>query len=231
MFGQVLLVAVAVVVTVATKGALAKFAGSALGLVVGTTGAAVAGGALAGTAESIASQGVGLATGLQDRFSFKGVALAALGGAVGGGLGAKLSGGGVLGGIGRGVLGSVGTQGLAVATVVQPARLGGRGDSGSDRRGIVAGRGHPGADGVRAQDFGSAAVGCSAGAAARSSAVPHELRRQSGGGAAGHHRGDRGECAGSRDGAHRNRCCRHRWWREGGRFLWRSVDRSGQSEV
>ncbi|MGJ3629102.1 hypothetical protein AB5I41_23645 [Sphingomonas sp. MMS24-JH45] len=172
-FGQVLLVAVAVAVTVATKGALAKFAGSALGLGVGTTGAAVAGGALAGAAGSLASQGVGLATGIQDRFSFKGVALAAIGGAVGGGLGAKLlSSGGVLGGIGRGVLGRRGDAGPGGGDgVAEPARLGGRGDGGGDRRRIVAGRGHPGADGVRSGLRLGAAVGGLAGAAARSLAT------------------------------------------------------------
>ncbi|MEM9584770.1 MAG: hypothetical protein AAGA08_16790 [Pseudomonadota bacterium] len=54
--------------TVATKGAASKFFGF-----LGKTGAAIVGGAAAGAPGSAASQEVGVATGIQDKFSFKGV--------------------------------------------------------------------------------------------------------------------------------------------------------------
>ncbi|MEM1052703.1 MAG: hypothetical protein AAGI28_11475, partial [Pseudomonadota bacterium] len=63
-------------------------AATGLTATLGAVGGAIAGGAIAGAAGAIASQGVGLATGIQDKFSFKGVALAALSGGVSGGLGA-----------------------------------------------------------------------------------------------------------------------------------------------
>jgi hypothetical protein len=94
-FGTVLLVVVAVAVTALTQGATtafftSAFAGSAAAGSAAATAAAVAGGivggAVAGAAGSIASQAVGLATGIQDKFSWKGVALAAIGGGVGGGI-------------------------------------------------------------------------------------------------------------------------------------------------
>ncbi|WP_371395838.1 polymorphic toxin-type HINT domain-containing protein [Fretibacter rubidus] len=107
--GAILLVVVAVVVTLATAGAAAAIIGPA-GAAAGTAGAAgsalagagaaltggglglsgltaVAVGAGAAAAGSIASQAVGVATGIQDKFSWKNVALAAIGGGISAGLG------------------------------------------------------------------------------------------------------------------------------------------------
>ncbi|WP_222927040.1 LysM peptidoglycan-binding domain-containing protein [Sphingomonas gilva] len=112
-FGQILLVAVAVAVTVASHGTLS----GALGPVLG--------GAAAGAAGSVASQAFGLATGLQQGgFSWKGVALAAIGGGVGAGVGEVVGKGAMLGSkmvgdVVRGALGSAVTQGVAVATKLQ----------------------------------------------------------------------------------------------------------------
>ena len=103
----------------------------------------IAMGATSGALGSIASQGVGVITGLQDKFSFKGVAMAAVSGAVGGGLGkfaalsrlpvgeagriggtlgkvgSFLGGSGFVSGAARGALGSVLSQGIGVATGLQ----------------------------------------------------------------------------------------------------------------
>ncbi|MDQ2798956.1 MAG: LysM peptidoglycan-binding domain-containing protein, partial [Armatimonadota bacterium] len=113
-FGQILLAAVAMAVTIALPGS---------GFVAG---------ALNGAIGSAVSQGVGLATGIQDRFSFKGVALSAIGGGISGGIGelaqgtgslAKaaqfLDGGGIVNGIARGVVTNIATQGIAIATGLQ----------------------------------------------------------------------------------------------------------------
>jgi hypothetical protein len=120
-FGQILLAVIAIAVTALTYGALGGTALSAW--------AAVGAGAVAGAAGSIASQAVGVATGIQDKFSFKGVALAAIGGAIGGGLGPKglFGANGAFGNIGsqfvgdalRGAVGSALTQGVGVATGLQ----------------------------------------------------------------------------------------------------------------
>ena len=75
--GQILLVAIAVAVTALTAGSAA----AALGPVLG--------GALAGAAGSVASQGFGVASGLQDKFSFAGVAAAGVGGGVGAWVGSR----------------------------------------------------------------------------------------------------------------------------------------------
>ena len=104
-FGQILLAAVAIAVT-----AIIAPAGAPL---LTQIGAAVAG--------SVVSQGVGLATGIQDKFSFKGVALAAITAGVGQGLD-KL---GILVGsstaavAGQAALANTITQGVAVATGLQ----------------------------------------------------------------------------------------------------------------
>jgi len=132
MFGAVLLVVVAVAVTIATKGAFAKFAGGVLKGVFGAAAAAkmgatatVIGGAMAGATASAVSQGVGLATGIQDRFSWKGVAMAGIGGGVGGAL-SGIDAFGTASGIARfgsdvvrGALGSAIGQGIGVATGLQ----------------------------------------------------------------------------------------------------------------
>jgi hypothetical protein len=82
-FGQVLLVVVAVAVAVVTKNL-------ALGAEIfkaGTAAAAITTGVSAGVAGSVASQAVGVATGIQEKFSWNAVAQAAISGGVGGGLG------------------------------------------------------------------------------------------------------------------------------------------------
>ncbi|MES2336814.1 MAG: hypothetical protein V4537_01810 [Pseudomonadota bacterium] len=114
-FGQILLAAVAVAVSVALPG-----------------GGTVLSGALNAAVGSVASQGLGLATGLQDKFSFKGVALAAIAGGVSGGIGElargsgslartaqALNGPGFTAGVARGVVANVATQGIALATGLQ----------------------------------------------------------------------------------------------------------------
>ena len=133
-FGTVLLAVVAVAVTVATAGAavaalsptiggIGSGIGAFLGIGGATTGLGAATlvgvGAVAGAAGSIASQAVGVATGIQDKFSWKGVALAGISGGVGGGLGAALPGGGVGLAAARGALGNAATQGIALATGLQ----------------------------------------------------------------------------------------------------------------
>jgi YD repeat-containing protein len=127
-FGQILLVVIAVAVTIATHGIGAQFAAS-LGL-SGTAATAVAG-ATTAVLGSIASQAVGVATGIQSSFSWKGVALAAIGGAVGGAL-TKVNAFGTTGAKGlvqglqhfgndvvRGALGSAISQGVGVVTGLQ----------------------------------------------------------------------------------------------------------------
>jgi YD repeat-containing protein len=97
-------------------------AATGLTAALGAVGGAAVGGALAAAAGSIVSQGVGLAIGAQDRFSWKGVALSALTGGVSGGLGASglLKGASpLLQGAARGVAGSVITQGIALAAGLQ----------------------------------------------------------------------------------------------------------------
>ncbi|QNA82920.1 LysM peptidoglycan-binding domain-containing protein [Sphingomonas sp. So64.6b] len=133
-FGQILLVAIAVAVSAITYGALTGPTTTVLG--------GIAAGAVAGAAGSIASQAVGVATGIQSSFSWKGVAIGAIAGAVGGGIGefargaaeaAKAGGalsaagkignflarGNFLSGAARGVLGSVITQGISTLTGLQ----------------------------------------------------------------------------------------------------------------
>jgi hypothetical protein len=133
-FGAVLLVVVAVAVTALTQGATTGFftsllagptavaTAAATGTAIGGAaafGGAVLGGVAAGVAGSIASQGVGLATGIQDRFSWKGVALAGISAGVGAGLGAVIPGIGAVGGALRSAAGSVVSQGIGLATGLQ----------------------------------------------------------------------------------------------------------------
>lgn len=96
------------------------------GTAVASTGAMIAGGAIAGAIGSIASQGVGLATGAQKGgFNWGAVAIAGLSAAVGGALGKVpfLNGGkgalGIAQGAARGGIGSLAVQGFAVATQLQ----------------------------------------------------------------------------------------------------------------
>lgn len=99
--------------------------------VLGSTGGAIVGGGLAAAAGSLASQGVGIALGLQHNINWAGVGLAALGGAVGGAIGPNgafgdkgLFGSKVLGSQFaadslRGVASNVAIQGLGIATHLQ----------------------------------------------------------------------------------------------------------------
>ncbi|WP_298333308.1 LysM peptidoglycan-binding domain-containing protein [uncultured Erythrobacter sp.] len=111
-FGQILLVVVAVAVT-----AVLSPVGTA------TFGQAV----LAAAGGSLASQGVGLATGIQKKFSFKSLALSAVSAGVTNGIGPEgflggangLFGKGLEGAIARGALSSAITQGIGVATGLQ----------------------------------------------------------------------------------------------------------------
>jgi len=120
--GQVLLVIIAVAVTALTLNPLIGLAAEA-GL--GTAGAAFVGGALAGAAGSIVSQGVGLATGIQSKFNWGDVALSALSSGISAGIGPQ--GLNLFGEVGNsfaqgalsGITGSVLTQGIAVATGLQ----------------------------------------------------------------------------------------------------------------
>ncbi|MFC5373275.1 LysM peptidoglycan-binding domain-containing protein [Brevundimonas faecalis] len=106
--GQIIAVVIAVAVSVLTYGALSGVVGS------------IAAGAIGGAAGSIASQGFLIATGAQDGFDWKGVGLAAIGGAVGAGLKlSPLGGKGMVNAAARGVAGSVITQGVGVATGLQ----------------------------------------------------------------------------------------------------------------
>lgn len=124
--GQIIMVVIAVAVTIWTAGALS----AATGGILGTIGSsAVATGAVAGAAGSIASQVFGLATGIQDKFDWKGVALSAISGGVAKGLGnwSKFSnavdklarGNAAVNAALHGAAGSVVTQGVAVATGLQ----------------------------------------------------------------------------------------------------------------
>jgi len=84
----------------------------------------VLGGALAGAAGSVASQGFGLISGIQDKFDWKSAALAGISGGVGGGLGAALGATGIAGSkfltdVARGAGGSAITQGIGLATGLQ----------------------------------------------------------------------------------------------------------------
>src|SRR5690606_31904568 len=141
--GKILLAVVAVAVaafaapaiigaaSVGAAGAPGFVAASGLtGLLGGSTVAAgsfaavaagVVGGAAAGALGSVVSQAAGLATGIQDKFNWRGVALAAIGGGIGGGFGA----GGVLGGsdpltaAARALVISGANQGIGLATGLQ----------------------------------------------------------------------------------------------------------------
>jgi hypothetical protein len=105
--GTILMVIIAVAVTVATKGAASGFfkgvfaagtgataavSAASASLALATTAASVAAGATAAVAGSIASQAFGVATGIQEKFDWKAVGMAA----ISGGLGAGASTGGNL---------------------------------------------------------------------------------------------------------------------------------------
>jgi len=117
--GEILLIAVAVAVTAA----LPEIAGTYFGA-GGLLGGGILEGAVTGAIASTASQIVGVATGIQDHFSFKGVALAAIAGGVGGGIGSSdfdktLNASKFVTGAANGALSNVLTQGIAVAAGLQ----------------------------------------------------------------------------------------------------------------
>ena len=141
--GKILLVVVAVAVTVVTAGAAAAALtpglslgagisasvggtlGAAVGAggVLGATGTLVAAGAIGGAVGSIASQAVGVVTGIQEKFSWSGVALAAISGGVGGagvnGFASGLTESAFINGAIGGAASSVISQGIGVATGLQ----------------------------------------------------------------------------------------------------------------
>ena len=88
--------------------------GAAIGF--GTLAAA---GAIGGVMGSLVSQGLGVATGLQDKFSWKGVAMAGIAGGIGAGLELIVKGAGFVAGAARGALGNALTQGIGVAVGLQ----------------------------------------------------------------------------------------------------------------
>jgi YD repeat-containing protein len=119
--GAILLAIIAIAVTVVTAGA----AFTALGGVgsfasAGVSATSIAAGAIGGAAGSIVSQAVGVATGIQEKFSWKAVAMAAIGGGVGAGMGNSFSGlKGAAQAMARGAASSAITQGIGVVTGLQ----------------------------------------------------------------------------------------------------------------
>lgn len=127
--GQIVVTVVAVVVAAFTQQWwLLTYGGGA----AASTGAVIASGAIGGAAGSIVSQGVGIAIGAQDSFSWKGVALGALAGGVAAGVGgvgltdgsrvggiAGLNGAGLGSTIARAAVTNAATEGIAVATGLQ----------------------------------------------------------------------------------------------------------------
>lgn len=126
--GKILVAVVAVAVAVVAGPAILAVVGPAFG---GGVVGAVAAGAVTGAVASVASQVVGVATGVQDSISWKGVALGAISGGVGAGVSAavgaatsgsalsNLAGDGVLATAGRAVVSNVVTQGVEVAVGLQ----------------------------------------------------------------------------------------------------------------
>ena len=91
---------------------------------LGLTGTLVVAGAAGGAVGSIASQGTLIAAGVQEKFNWKSVGLAAIGGGVSGGLGSLANGSGFVAdalsyGIVRGAVSSVVTQGIGTITGLQ----------------------------------------------------------------------------------------------------------------
>lgn len=133
---------IAVAVTIVTSGAAAAAAASSVtgssvslgaGISLAVGGSVAVGGAtlsatafglavfggIGAVAGSIVSQAVGVATGLQDKFSWGAVALAGLSAVVGGAAGGLIKGAGLGANIARGVGGNLVTQGIGVATGLQ----------------------------------------------------------------------------------------------------------------
>jgi murein DD-endopeptidase MepM/ murein hydrolase activator NlpD len=134
-------------------------------------------------AGNVASQGVGVITGIQDKFSFKGVALAALSAGVGAGVGSVIkgavAGSQFLGDVIRGAVSSGITQGVATATGLQDkfswagvAAAGiGAGVGGAVARGLASEKGLLGfraAEGTFGNDLGSSMADAIASAVTKS---------------------------------------------------------------
>ncbi|MFT3728247.1 MAG: LysM peptidoglycan-binding domain-containing protein [Terricaulis sp.] len=141
--GQIVLVVIAAVVAFYTAGAAAQFfagamnlnaaaitaageiatgtaaAGTVTGASLATLGAAAGGAAVGGAVGSVVSQAVGVATGIQDKFSWNAVGLAAIGAAIGVGTGKYIKGTSNFAAAERGMLNSAITQGIGVATGMQ----------------------------------------------------------------------------------------------------------------
>jgi YD repeat-containing protein len=129
-FGAILLAVVAIAITAVIKVPVTNFFSGLFGTTAAAAGSAgaiatgVAAGATIGAAASAGSQLFGLATGIQDKFSWKGVALAGISGGIGGGLAKvpgldKIAGSSFLGDVAQGVLGNAIGQGIGVATGLQ----------------------------------------------------------------------------------------------------------------
>jgi YD repeat-containing protein len=129
MLGQILLIAIAVAITIILKVPVTSLlvggpigAGATAAAAAAGTFASIAGAAVTGAIASAVSQGIGVVTGIQEKFSWKGVALSALSAGVSQGVG----GGQLINGAGkfvndvaRGALVNAATQGVAVATGLQ----------------------------------------------------------------------------------------------------------------
>ena len=129
MLGQILLIAIAVAITIILKVPVTSLlvggpigAGATAAAAAAGTFASIAGAAVTGAIASAVSQGIGVVTGIQKKFSWKGVALSALSAGVTQGVG----GGQLINGAGkfvndavRGALVNAATQGVAVATGLQ----------------------------------------------------------------------------------------------------------------
>ncbi|MBK4734904.1 phospholipase effector Tle1 domain-containing protein [Noviherbaspirillum pedocola] len=122
--GAILVAIVAVAATVFSAGVLAPAAGGGL-FASGSIGAAVA----SSVVGSVVSQAVGIAIGVQDGFSWSGLALSAIGAGVGAAIGATGIGARIAGSLGiesaagralvNAAVGNIATQGVAVATGLQ----------------------------------------------------------------------------------------------------------------
>ena len=130
--GQILVVVIAAAVVWASQGALTSFSSTLIGTAFGTAAATsavgvavagAAGAAMAGALGSIAGQGFAVITGQQDKISWKGVAMAAIAAAVGGGPGpgnfAEMTTGAFAQGLVRGAASNAITQKVAVAVGLQ----------------------------------------------------------------------------------------------------------------
>jgi YD repeat-containing protein len=130
MLGKIILIAIAVAITIILKVPvtnLIAFGSTVAPITAGTVavasaGAAIVGAAVTGAIASVVSQGIGVATGIQEKFSWKGVAMSALSAGItqGVGNGTLINGAGKFANdVARGVLINAATQGVAVATGLQ----------------------------------------------------------------------------------------------------------------